>query len=631
MGLTFSKQQNTLVENVSIEDSSTKEAVELDYSIPDYYDAEENDVESVESYIESSVVETFQKKTNENEVPKLLQGPFQSKKQIRYALAEYEVVCRRNFKISHSNKGRLYAKCSTTTCSFGVFYFWGKNDVSMANVRFVPHSCDPSTHKNVAKRIMFPSTLSELPGSTTWINTVGPSVKTKDFNVFVKTNELNPSNRQVRDGLNMLRSKVLKTESEQFSELEAYVEQLRAHGNNVQLWKKENHFDQLSIVYRCSAYVFNSFTQFGLQVDSTFLKPGPRGQLMICGYKTSNNNINILAISIALSESKENWSRFLLHVYESIEVNPSFIISDRGKGVMAAIPEIFKNNVEHVYCQRHVMENLKQKVKGKDISSLTWKMILSPTIEDWVTNTEALRETPRGEQAYKFIQDIGFGKVSELYSKVMRFGITTTNNVESINAVLLEARELKIMDFLSHLEVYILQKIEKDRLIVEQHADLVTPYLSKTFSNYSVFAPKWQLSVVGPTSFFISYQKLKFNVQLYPSIFCSCNVMKSNGYPCLHVAIVLLNSNLSLADFCIEIWKKKYYLEAHVFNFQPVIASQNMSFKTSLLPPIRQQQIGRPKKRRIENMHCSRKIRKIIKCSACGKTGHNKATCLFRE
>jgi SWIM zinc finger len=277
------------------------------------------------------------------------------------------------------------------------------------------------------------------------------------------------------------------------------------------------------------------------------------------------------------------------------------------------------------------MENLKQQIKGKDVANLTWKMLLSPTIEDWVTNSELLRDTSKGEQAYKFIQDIGFAKVSEIHSKVMRFGITTTNNIESVNSALLQFRELRVLDLLCSLERYTLEKLEKDRLLVENHPDFVTPYLSKIFSNYSVSAPKWVISAVGPTSFFISFQKQNYNVQLYPSIFCSCNVMKSYGYPCLHVGIVLMKNNLRLDDFCLEIWKKPYYIKAYDYNFCPIVASQDVLGSTGLLPPIRHQPIGRPKKRRIENMHCSRKVRKIIKCSACGKTGHNKATCLFRE
>ena len=64
-------------------------------------------------------------------------------------------------------------------------------------------------------------------------------------------------------------------------------------------------------------------------------------------------------------------------------------------------------------------------------------------------------------RAIQWLREIGLKKISLLDSPVCRFGIVTSNNVESINARLLEFREWPILELLIKLERLVVTNRQK--------------------------------------------------------------------------------------------------------------------------------------------------------------------------
>ena len=174
--------------------------------------------------------------------------------------------------------------------------------------------------------------------------------------------------------------------------------------------------------------------------------------------KDSNNNIRILAIAVAIGgECYENRFCFLSKFQESTEFDPSFIISDREKGLQRAVEEVYPR-VLHAYCFRHVMENFNSKFRNKKLKGIPWSIAKAHTRIEQEVAIKQMQFEPR---AIQWLREIGLKKISLLDSPVCRFGIVTSNNVESINARLLEFREWPILELLIKLERLVVTNRQK--------------------------------------------------------------------------------------------------------------------------------------------------------------------------
>jgi transposase-like protein len=62
---------------------------------------------------------------------------------------------------------------------------------------------------------------------------------------------------------------------------------------------------------------------------------------------------------------------------------PSFVISDREKGLINAVEEVFGTDLHHAYCFHHIMENFNKKFKNKDLKGFVWDIAKATTDSDF--------------------------------------------------------------------------------------------------------------------------------------------------------------------------------------------------------------------------------------------------------
>jgi hypothetical protein len=92
-----------------------------------------------------------------------------------------------------------------------------------------------------------------------------------------------------------------------------------------------------------------------------------------------NNNIFPLAFAVVEGETKEAWSFFLKNLRRHVTPQPNIcLISDRNPSIKSAYdnPENGWNDPPstHVYCLRHIAQNLMSETKDKQLQQTIFNM-----------------------------------------------------------------------------------------------------------------------------------------------------------------------------------------------------------------------------------------------------------------
>jgi hypothetical protein len=73
----------------------------------------------------------------------------------------------------------------------------------------------------------------------------------------------------------------------------------------------------------------------------------------------------LVAYGVFGSETSDNWTWFFDRLHMAIGSPPRLVIStDAGRGIDAAVTQVFTNGVEHRECMRHLVKNFMKKFRG---------------------------------------------------------------------------------------------------------------------------------------------------------------------------------------------------------------------------------------------------------------------------
>ena len=114
------------------------------------------------------------------------------------------------------------------------------------------------------------------------------------------------------------------------------------------------------------------------------------------------------------------------------------LISNRVLSIKKAISIVFEK-AHHGVCAWHIAQNIKNKFKCTDIMGLYWSAVNVYRCEDFVGYmTEISHRYPRVAEYLE--NKVGFEKWSQCHYPGLRYNITTTNMVGSLNSMLVNAR-----------------------------------------------------------------------------------------------------------------------------------------------------------------------------------------------
>ncbi|KAL6320757.1 hypothetical protein AAG906_008757 [Vitis piasezkii] len=156
----------------------------------------------------------------------------------------------------------------------------------------------------------------------------------------------------------------------------------------------------------------------------TSIRPVYLGTLFIAACKDGNNQIYPLAFGIGDSENDASWD------------------------IEKTIHKVFPH-ARHGVCTYHVGQNLKTKFKNLAIHKLFHDAAHAYRVSEFNFIFGQLEMIdPR---AARYLMDIGVDRWARSYSTGKRYNIMTTGIVESLNAVLKNARDLPILQLVEEL------------------------------------------------------------------------------------------------------------------------------------------------------------------------------------
>nr|CCA28199.1 PREDICTED: hypothetical protein [Albugo laibachii Nc14] len=268
------------------------------------------------------------------------------------------------------------------------------------------------------------------------------------------------------------------------------------------------------------------------------MKHSSGGILLVACLRSSNNEIQIVAVAWVSGETKENWSWFLDYLLKMI-TRPAFIISDHDKGLIPALKEVAPG-IPHFFCLRHFMENFNNKFRNKTLRNAGWNLGKALTPIEYTKRADELAKL--NQKAVEWMEAVEKTKCAAAYSPCAHFGAMISNNVESVNSALMAAREGPLLECLMTIENYVSGKSVELTGKMTKWGQL-TDYAEKTFVDIRLACGFDGMEVFSQCSSSFNV-KVKRNGQLSTEYAidrdkasdpCSCGYFQYMDAPCFHV------------------------------------------------------------------------------------------------
>ncbi|XP_021984711.1 uncharacterized protein LOC110880496 [Helianthus annuus] len=157
---------------------------------------------------------------------------------------------------------------------------------------------------------------------------------------------------------------------------------------------------QFRRVYFCFASMMRGFKMIGrplLGVDGCFMKGPFPGQILSVVGIDGNNSIYPVCYALVEAETTQTCKWFLQLLRDDLgcTANSCFtFIGDRQKCLIPAMLAVFPN-AEHIFCLRHIHENMKSKWRGDLYKNLLWSAGRKKSIPYFNKAMEEIKTTKR--------------------------------------------------------------------------------------------------------------------------------------------------------------------------------------------------------------------------------------------
>lgn len=554
------------------------------------------------------------------------------------AVVDYNHTHGRAFKVVSSDYRRYKAVCVDPMCTFVIAFSYGNGFGPPS--RFAPHSCD-ATQVDLAafsaSRGMKASYLARVAEVRQFVIDNGREASPADLHRLLCAAGRSVTYQSCVFACRQLKAELFQKDSEQYQYIHSYVHELNKAGHMADLEVHSDKILRVVVVYKQGIQVVREFADRGINLDGTFMKHNTGGALLVACLKNSNNEIQIVAVAWVSGETKDNWSWFVSYLLRSCK-QPAFVISDRDKGLIPAM-QVEAVDIPHFVCLRHMLENFNAKFHSQALKDQAWKLAKSLTVKSFERRAAEMKS--KNAKALEWLTDVDLSKWATAYSPCPRFGTMTSNNVESVNNVLLQARAEPLLDCLMTVERYVgakwIESVKKG--LSWGH---LTAYAQRKFEKQHLgsIASKIEILPSCGSSFLAKVTKTgelsaEYVIDLDDrETSCSCGYFAYMKAPCKHVIAALksVNKLSQVRDYYDPSWTTEAYKRAYdpAVKIGPFVIKDALCRNECHQPPPVPKKRGRPKKtKRIESQPATEalKMRRKNKCNACGGLGHNKRTC----
>ncbi|KAL3698357.1 hypothetical protein R1sor_012433 [Riccia sorocarpa] len=209
-------------------------------------------------------------------------------------------------------------------------------------------------------------------------------------------------------------------------------------------------------------------------------------QLFLASVIDGNSQVVPLAYAVAPVENYENWSWFVHNLQISIQGLRSeavMIVSDRQKGLERAVTEVLPCN-PHIHYGHHLKMNV-QKLFGKTAVHV-FQNLLHAKSEDRFNSImeEAEARLDQGSEFKRYIQRIDPARYALYAMPLPRYGRTTSNVVECMNAALKRIRDYAPCRIICQMWLYLLNLFCERREKANSSTDELTEYCKERMDEF---------------------------------------------------------------------------------------------------------------------------------------------------
>ncbi|XP_075111254.1 protein FAR1-RELATED SEQUENCE 4-like [Nicotiana tabacum] len=329
-----------------------------------------------------------------------------------------------------------------------------------------------------------------------------------------------------------------------------------------------------------------------IAVDATFLKSKYRGVLMISVSKDANNQIFPLAFGIAESENNNSYEWYFSQLRNAIGSRENLIfLSDRHQAIANGIVKVYPES-HHGICIYHLEQNLKRRKVKSEVIKLFQSAARVYKRKEFDIYMSDIANVDK--KTYDYLMEEPPERWARSCSPRRRYDMLTTNIVESMNSVLLEARELPILRMMDLIQVKLQHWFYERRKKAEG-----------TFYDVSCWVE----------------EELKKRIDLAFTL----NVFPVDSWS-------IEKRNIKKSDFCSHWYLKESWLKTYERQIHPVGHTDSWivpeSVKSQIVKP---PDFKVPPGRRQKNRHipATEPSKITFKCGRCRRIGHNRTTCIY--
>ena len=456
-----------------------------------------------------------------------------------------------------------------------------------------------------------------------------------------------------------------------FEQIIPYVEAMKKCNPKSVIGCTKNETNELVDVYFFPGFMNEAlkFVRPVVSLDATHLRSEYKGTLYVASVLSGNNDVFPIGLMISSgNEDGATWTKMLRLLKQASPIlsGRSFVfISDRDKGLKAALDDVFPRNLEFS-CAKHIESNVTQRF-GKQCGRYVMAMAKTYSARNAANMLDLVRQIKPSAAAY--IESIESGGVLWKCSQWIawqhsnlppRYGIVTSNTSESVNNMFSEARDLAWMEALEKIVDIMSTRIgdcrtkylkREDSEVVPRVAQILKARwdaaasmavmeielgcgeFKVTSSEYGSTADEGEHDIVLSVAHGSPMHQRSIHIVRPGVQWCSCGAWQDCMFPCRHACAVYRKWKEVDFNYVLTNLVDKNYTFANVKstfkrNVFPVTLDGIKYDGVTKPPLVVARPSGRPRTRRIRRRSefLAAEDSPVV-CSNCGIRGHNRRTC----
>ncbi|PIA52900.1 hypothetical protein AQUCO_01000638v1 [Aquilegia coerulea] len=358
-------------------------------------------------------------------------------------------------------------------------------------------------------------------------------------------------------------------------------------------------------------------------VDGTFLKGRYPGTILTAIAVDGNNHIFPIAFAIVMKEKNESWDWFFTKLRDHVvgEDHEFILLSDRHKSIIQGVPKILPKAI-HMYCSYH----LSGKFGNKKIKFLVQEG--AKTLNQDEFWGMMLRIWCMSSKAHEKLMDVGpVEKWASAFQEKSRYGIVSTNHVESWNKMIVGERMMPVTTVLSMIRDNVIRHYRDYHNDSLKFNSPVTTWCQELIIHNASTARRCTVERVSAGIWTVTGLVRSCVVDLNKRT-CTCKWFQHMGIPCAHAMAAIKDVGHDPYKFVDVFFLKETYMETYKEEWIPTPGKE--SWPTArptrkILPPLKVCMPGRPKVIRKRGKAEGVPVQSR-RCSRCKRRGHNKKT-----